>query len=150
MIEKATGNLLEADTEAIVNTVNTVGVMGKGIALQFKQAWPENFKAYAKACKAGEVLPGQMLVHELSGMLNPRFVINFPTKRHWRDKSRLEDIENGLFALAGEIRKRNIKSIAIPPLGCGLGGLDWEMVRPKIEATFSELPDVQVFLYEPP
>lgn len=123
MIEEAKGNLLEVDAEAIVNTLNTVGVMGKGIALQFKQAWPENFKTYAKACKTGEVVPGRMFVFELGGMVNPRFIINFPTKRHWRQKSRLEDVASGLQALVAEVRERGISSVAVPPLGCGNGGL---------------------------
>ena len=149
MIEDARGNLLEADAEAIVNTVNTVGVMGKGIALQFKQAWPENFTAYAKACKAGEVVPGQMFVFELGGMVNPRFIINFPTKRHWRQKSRIEDVTDGLKALIEEVRNRGIHSVAVPPLGCGNGGLAWSEVRPLIEQAFAELPDVRVLLFGP-
>jgi O-acetyl-ADP-ribose deacetylase (regulator of RNase III) len=149
MIEEAKGNLLEADTEAIVNTVNTVGVMGKGIALQFKQAWPENFKAYAKACKAGEVVPGRMFVYELGGMVNPRFIINFPTKRHWREKSRIEDVGSGLKALVETIREREIHSVAVPPLGCGNGGLAWSAVRPMIEQAFAELSDVRVLLFGP-
>jgi len=149
MIEEIRGNLLEADVEAIVNAVNTVGVMGKGIALQFKQAWPENFKAYAKACKLGEVVPGHMFIFELDGLVNPRFIINFPTKRHWRQRSRLDDIEYGLAALVDEIRRRDIHSVAVPPLGCGNGGLDWAVVRLMIEQAFSTLPDVHVLLYEP-
>lgn len=149
MIEDAKGNLLEADAEAIVNTVNTVGVMGKGIALQFKQAWPENFKAYAKACKAGEMVPGRMFVFDLGGMVNPRYIINFPTKRHWRQKSRIEDVTSGLEALVEEVRSRRIRSIAIPPLGCGNGGLAWSAVRPLIERAFTELPDVRVLLFGP-
>lgn len=149
MIEESKGNLLEADAEAIVNTVNTVGVMGKGIALQFKQAWPGNFKAYAKACKEGEVAPGRMFVYELGGMVNPRFIINFPTKRHWRQKSRIEDIESGLVALVEEIRRQGICSVAVPPLGCGNGGLDWGVVRLIIEQAFAALPEVRVLLYGP-
>lgn len=149
MIEEAKGNLLEADAEAIVNTVNTVGVMGKGIALQFKQAWPENFKAYAKACKEGKVEPGRMFVFELGGMVNPRFIINFPTKRHWRQKSRIEDVERGLKALVETIREHDIRSVAVPPLGCGNGGLAWSEVRPMIEQAFAELPDVRVLLFGP-
>lgn len=149
MIENTKGNLLEADAEAIVNTVNTVGVMGKGIALQFKQAWPENFKAYASACEAGEVVPGRMFVFELGGMVNPRYIINFPTKRHWRQRSRIEDVSAGLKALVAEVRSRGIRSVAMPPLGCGNGGLDWAEVRPLIEEAFAELPDVRVLLFAP-
>ncbi len=133
MIEEARGNLLEADVEAVVNTVNCVGYMGKGIALQFKQAFPENFKAYQRACKADQVQPGRMFVFETGMMVNPKYIINFPTKRHWRGKSRIDDIEAGLLALAKEVQRLAIRSIAIPPLGCGNGGLDWSEVRPRIE-----------------
>src|SRR6266481_5036502 len=96
MIENATGNLLEADVEALVNTVNCVGFMGKGIALQFKRAYPDNLKVYERACKADQVVPGQMLVHETGRLVNPKYIINFPPKRHWRGQSRLEDIKSGL------------------------------------------------------
>lgn len=149
MIRSATGNLLQTDAEALVNTVNCDGFMGKGIALQFKQAWPENFDAYAKACRAKEVRPGHMFVWESGRMVNPRYIINFPTKRHWREKSHLEDIRNGLRALVEDVRRLGIRSIAVPPLGCGNGGLDWREVRPLIEAAFAELPDTQVHLFSP-
>jgi O-acetyl-ADP-ribose deacetylase (regulator of RNase III) len=149
MIVHTNGNLLEADVEALVNTVNTVGVMGKGIALQFKQAYPENFRFYEAACKRGEVQPGRLLVVQPHRLRNPRYIINFPTKRHWRGKARMEDIEAGLSALIEVVRERNIKSIAVPPLGCGNGGLDWEEVRPRIETAFAILPEVQVLLYRP-
>lgn len=149
MIENTKGNLLEAEAEAIVNTVNTVGVMGKGIAMQFKQAWPENFKAYAKACKAGEMMPGQMFVYELGGVVNPRYIINFPTKRHWRQKSQITDVISGLKALVEKVQALEIRSIAVPPLGCGNGGLAWAEVRPLIENAFADLPDVRVLLFEP-
>jgi O-acetyl-ADP-ribose deacetylase (regulator of RNase III) len=135
--------------EALVNTVNCVGQMGKGIALQFKQAFPANYKAYEAACKLGEVSPGRMLVHDHGMLIQPRYIINFPTKRHWRGKSRIEDIDAGLITLIEEVRQRGIRSIAIPPLGCGLGGLDWNEVRPRIEAAFASLPDVEVHLYAP-
>ncbi len=149
MIETGRGNLLEADADALVNTVNCVGFMGKGIALQFKQAFPANFKAYDKACKAGEVTPGRMFIFDNGGLLRPRFIINFPTKRHWRGKSQLQDIEVGLKALVDDVRKLEINSIAVPPLGCGFGGLDWNIVQPLIEDTFKVLPDVRVILFEP-
>lgn len=149
MIRIVRGNLLEAPVEALVNTVNCVGYMGKGIALQFKQAFPANFRAYEAACRAGAVVPGAMLVHDHGMLIQPRYVVNFPTKRHWRGKSRMEDIESGLAALVNEVRERGIRSIAIPPLGCGLGGLPWDEVRPRIEAAFAELPDVDVHLYAP-
>jgi len=149
MIEPTRGNILTDDAEALVNTVNCVGVMGKGIALQFKKAFPENFKAYESACRKEEVRPGRMFVFETGQMFNPRYIINFPTKRHWRSKSRYEDIESGLKALVREVRQRKIRSIAIPPLGSGLGGLQWRRVKAMIEAAFEEMPDVRVKLYEP-
>ena len=149
MVELTRGNILKAEAEALVNTVNCVGFMGKGIALQFKKAYPENFEDYRKACAAGEVQPGRMHIFELRSMLNPKFVINFPTKRDWRANSRYEDIEAGLKALVTDVRRLGITSIAVPPLGCGLGGLDWNRVRPMIEAAFAPLPSVRVLLYEP-
>lgn len=149
MIEPRRGDILKADAEALVNTVNCVGVMGRGIALQFRNAFPENYKTYKAVCDRGELRPGVMLVHDLRRLHNPRYVINFPTKRHWRGNSRLEDIEAGLEALVEEVQARSIRSIAIPPLGSGLGGLDWRQVRPRIEAAFRLLPDVRVLLFEP-
>lgn len=148
MIELKQGNLLEENAEALVNTVNCVGVMGKGIALQFKQAYPNVFKAYKKACDAKEVQPGQMFTVE-TGQLFPRYIINFPTKRHWRGKSKIEDIDTGLAALVAEVKHLGIRSLAIPPLGCGNGGLDWPNVKTKIIAAFQDLSDVQVVLFEP-
>lgn len=149
MIELMQGNILKADAEALVNTVNCVGVMGKGIALQFKKAFPENFRAYEAACRRKEIQPGRMFVFETRQIVNPLFIINFPTKRHWRDRSRYDDIAEGSRALAEELVIRNILSIAIPPLGCGLGGLDWRRVRSILKETFSFLPDVRVMVYEP-
>jgi len=149
MVEITRGNILRVDAEALVNTVNCAGYMGKGIALQFKKAYPANFEAYRKACIAKEVKPGRMFVFETNSIVNPRHIINFPTKRHWRGKSHLEDIEAGLKALVKEVCERGIKSVAVPPLGCGLGGLDWKIVRPMIEKAFQELQGVQVLLFEP-
>jgi O-acetyl-ADP-ribose deacetylase (regulator of RNase III) len=123
--------------------------MGKGIALQFKKAFPANFAAYQKACRANDVRPGTMLVVPTDAMVGPKFIFNFPTKRHWRGKSRMEDIEAGLEALAREVRDHGISSVAVPPLGCGLGGLDWEDVRPRIEHHLGDLPGVHVLLFEP-
>ena len=122
MIEYKAGNILKEDAEALVNPVNCVGIMGRGLALQFKKEFPRNFTSYAAACKRNEVQPGRMFVFETGQLTSPRYIINFPTKRHWRGKSRMEDIEAGLAALAEEIRSGSIRSIAIPPLGCGLGG----------------------------
>jgi O-acetyl-ADP-ribose deacetylase (regulator of RNase III) len=149
MIEYKSGNLLQAGVEALVNTVNTVGVMGKGIALQFKQAYPANFSAYEKAVKREEIVPGKMFVFETGSFTNPRYIINFPTKRHWRGKARLEDITAGLEDLVRVIHQKKIQSIAIPPLGCGFGGLDWEEVRPLILAALEKAPKVQAWLYPP-
>ncbi|MGB7315470.1 MAG: macro domain-containing protein [Nodosilinea sp.] len=149
MIELTQGDILQADAEALVNTVNCVGVMGRGIALQFKKAFPENFKAYKAACDAKAVRPGKMFVHSLNRLYNPRYIINFPTKRHWRGKSQLEDIEKGLADLVAVIQDNQIQSVAIPPLGCGLGGLDWHKVRPLIDQAFEGLPEVNVLVFEP-
>jgi O-acetyl-ADP-ribose deacetylase (regulator of RNase III) len=149
MIEFATGDILRADAEALVNTVNCVGIMGRGVALQFKNAFPANFKAYEAACRREEVQPGKMFVFETGTLTNPKFIINFPTKRHWRGKSRMEDIESGLQALVEEIRKCGIRSIAIPPLGSGLGGLNWAEVRPRIEAALRGINDLSVVVFEP-
>lgn len=149
MIELTFGDILKDDSEAIVNTVNCVGIMGRGIALQFKNAWPENFKAYEIACKREEVQPGHMFVFDTQQLTSPRYIINFPTKRHWRGKSRMQDIDSGLTALVAEVEQRGIRSIAIPPLGSGLGGLEWTDVLPRIELAMQALPDVRVRIYEP-
>ncbi len=149
MIELTKGNILHADAQALVNTVNCIGYMGKGIALQFKKAFPDNFKAYHAACRRKSVKPGEMFVFETNSMWNPRYIINFPTKRHWRGKSRIEDIQSGLIDLIKVIKRNNIQSLAIPPLGCGLGGLDWKEVRPLIEKALAEAPDVKAYLFEP-
>lgn len=151
MIEDAHGNLIEAEADALVNTVNTVGVMGKGIALQFKRAFPGNYKAYKRACDRGEVQLGKMFVWDAGALANegPRYIINFPTKKHWRSKSKLADIRSGLVDLMAQLGALSIKSVAVPPLGCGHGGLQWSDVRPLIEEAFLELPEVSVLLYSP-
>lgn len=148
-IEFKSGDILAEDAEALVNTVNCVGIMGRGIALQFKKAFPDNFNAYEAACRRGDVQPGRMFVFETHELHNPRYIINFPTKRHWRGKSRIEDINSGLGALVDEIRSRKIRSVAIPPLGSGLGGLNWSDVRPRIEAALRNVPDLAVTVFEP-
>lgn len=150
MIESTQGNLLEASVEALVNTVNTEGVMGKGIALQFRQAYPEMYRAYEKACADGEVRLGEMHVFDLGGLVGgPRWIINFPTKGHWKARSRLTDIENGLADLTVKVRQLGIKSIALPPLGCGNGGLDWSDVQPRIAMAFAQLPEVKTLVFAP-
>ena len=148
-IELKRGDLLGQDTDAIVNTVNCVGVMGKGIALQFKHKWPENFKAYARACKDRAVLPGRMFVFDAGGLVKPHYIINFPTKRDWRERSRIEYIDAGLIDLVRQVEHLGIRSISIPPLGCGNGGLNWSTVRDRIMKAFDKLSDVRVLLFEP-
>ncbi len=149
MISEADGNLLDAPVEALVNTVNTVGIMGKGIALQFKRAYPAMFKDYASAAKRGDLTIGRMHVWHTDQLDGPRVIINFPTKRHWRGGSKLTDIEAGLNDLVNVIRQEKIESIAIPPLGCGHGGLDWTDVEPLIRAKLASLDDVDVRIYPP-
>lgn len=149
MISFKIGDILAEDAEALVNTVNCVGVMGRGIALQFKNAYPENFHAYAEACERGEVRPGHMFVYETDALTNPRYIVNFPTKRHWRNNSRMDDIESGLKNLASVIRERDIRSIALPPLGAGLGKLEWGRVRSRVEQALSEFDDLDVVVFEP-
>lgn len=149
MIEYKTGDILSEQAEALVNTVNCVGAMGRGIALQFKQAFPENFKAYAVRCKQEKMQPGKVFVFETEELFHPRYIFNFPTKRHWKGKSRMEDIESGLVSLANEIRSHQIRSIAIPPLGSGLGGLNWQEVRARLETALEEFEDVRIVIFEP-
>lgn len=149
MIEFKSDDILKDQAEALVNTVNCVGVMGRGIALQFKESFPENFKAYSDACKQGTVRPGRMFVFETGRLTPPRYIINFPTKRHWRGKSRMSDIEAGLEALVDVLREKQIRSVAIPPLGSGLGGLDWPEVKKRIEVAMRPLGQVAVTVYEP-
>ena len=149
-VQVITGDLLKQDdVDAIVNTVNCVGVMGKGIALQFKNKWPQNFKLYEAACKAQQVQPGKMFVFDAGAYARPNFIINFPTKDHWRGKSKIEFIKDGLVDLVAQIKRLDIRSIAIPPLGCGNGGLNWDEVRPLIVAAFADLPDVDARLFAP-
>jgi O-acetyl-ADP-ribose deacetylase (regulator of RNase III) len=149
MISYTQGNLLDANTDAIVNTVNEVGVMGKGIALMFREAFPDNAERYIKACKAGDVKVGQMFVTNNPELMGPRWIINFPTKRHWRHPSKLQWIRDGLADLARVIEKHKIRSIALPPLGCGNGGLEWLHVRREIQMALNELEDVEVLVYQP-
>jgi len=148
MIKFKQGNILKENTEALVNTVNCVGVMGKGIALQFKQAFPDNFKEYKKICDAGHLTPGMMFI-TTTNQLFPKYIINFPTKRHWRGNSQLTDIKAGLQTLTQEVKRLEIKSIAIPPLGCGNGGLDWSEVKPLIIEAFAPLEAIEVVIFEP-
>ena len=140
------GDLLkQRSVHAIVNTVNCVGVMGKGIALQSKKAWPANFRAYYNACNAGKVKPGRMFIYYTGN----QYIINFPTKDHWREDSQIEFIQDGLVDLIKQIKELQILSIAIPPLGCGNGGLNWLEVKPLIVSAFTAVPEVTVYLFEP-
>jgi O-acetyl-ADP-ribose deacetylase (regulator of RNase III) len=148
MITFTQGNLLEARAEALVNTVNTVGVMGKGIALMFKERFTENFRRYAAACKAKEIRTGKMFVTEVCELEGPRWIVNFPTKQHWRGDSKMEWITEGLQDLRRFLLENKVKSVAIPPLGAGNGGLDWTQVRPQIEAALSGL-DTEIIVFEP-
>ncbi|MDB5804860.1 MAG: macro domain protein [Betaproteobacteria bacterium] len=149
MISFTEGNLLEASAEALVNTVNTVGVMGKGIALMFKERFPKNYQYYVDACKAKKIQVGKVFASESEELGSVRWVINFPTKQHWRNPSKLEWIEEGLQDLKLFLVEHNIKSVAIPPLGAGNGGLDWQDVRALIVKTFSNLDEIHVQVFEP-
>lgn len=149
MLHYTQGNLLAADVDAIVNTVNTVGVMGKGIALMFKERYAANNQAYEAACKTGEVRVGKMFVTATNELDGPSWIINFPTKQHWRQPSKIEWVESGLQDLVRKVRELGISSIALPPLGCGNGGLDWLEVRVLIESAAAQMPDVRVIAYEP-
>jgi O-acetyl-ADP-ribose deacetylase (regulator of RNase III) len=149
MIRYTQGNLFDAQVDALVNTVNTVGVMGKGVALQFKERFPENFTAYAAACKRGEIEIGRMFVTETRRLTGPRWIVNFPTKKDWRHPSKMEYVRAGLVDLVRVTRELPIRSIAVPPLGAGSGGLDWWLVRGAIEDTLAELNDVDVLVFEP-
>ncbi|GAA4380510.1 macro domain-containing protein [Nocardioides caricicola] len=148
-LEKTSGDLLAAEVDALVNTVNCVGVMGKGIALQFKRRFPAVFKEYAAACRDGRVEVGHMHVVPTGLLDGPQWVINFPTKKHWRSPSRLEYIRTGLDDLKRTLKEYGIESVAIPPLGAGNGGLDWADVEPLIVQSLGDLTDVRVVLYEP-
>lgn len=149
MIHYTQGNLLDADAEAIVNTVNTVGVMGKGIALMFKERFPKNMLEYAKACKAKQVQTGKMFVTATGELMGPKWIVNFPTKQHWRANSKMEWITSGLEDLRRFIVENDVKSIALPPLGAGNGKLEWADVKPKIEAALGDLTDVEILIFEP-
>ncbi len=148
MIRLTQGNLLEAPAEALVNTVNTIGVMGKGIALMFKERFDENFRLYAAACKAKQVQTGKMFVTQVNELYGPRWIVNFPTKQHWRAPSRMEWVVDGLQDLRRFLIEQQVKSIAIPPLGAGNGGLQWADVRKQIELALGDL-DTEILLFEP-
>ena len=143
------GDIFDADVEALVNPVNTVGVMGAGLAAAFKRRYPTNFTAYRQACKRGDVRIGCVFVHDLGMLPRPRYVVNFPTKQHWRDPSQLEYIASGLADLRKQIASYRFSSIAVPPLGCGLGGLKWDQVRPMMINALTGLADTEALIYQP-
>ncbi len=149
MVRYTTGNILDSNADALVNTVNEVGVMGKGVALQFREAFPANTRAYEQACKAGLVRVGRMFVTENEALTGPRWIINFPTKKHWRHPSQMDWIREGLVDLILVVREKGIESIAVPPLGCGNGGLVWDHVRLEIESAAIQVPDVDFIVYQP-
>jgi O-acetyl-ADP-ribose deacetylase (regulator of RNase III) len=149
MIDFVHGNLFDADVEAIVNAVNCVGVMGKGIALEFKKRFPGNFIAYKAACDAGQIQLSRVFTYDNGTSAKPRYIVNFPTKHHWRNASRLEDIRSGLDSLTAEINRLGIHSIAIPALGCGLGGLDWQVVREELENRLLACKTSKIMVFEP-
>lgn len=148
MITFKTGDMFSIECDAIVNTVNCFGAMGKGVAKEFKNRWYDNFLEYKKLCDKKAIKIGKMFVFEntKSGL---KYLINFPTKNHWRYKSKLSYIDSGLDDLIDQIVKLEIKSIVIPPLGCGNGGLDWNVVKELIEEKLSILNDVEIIVYNP-
>jgi len=149
MIYECQGNILKANACALVNPVNCVGVSGKGLALQFRRAWPANYISYVEACKSGRLSPGRLHIFPTCRLGNPKWIINFPTKDDWRDKSKLIYIEGGLDALVPQLLINRIDNVAIPPLGCGLGGLKWEDVKLLIAERFAARQDITVHLYLP-
>ena len=149
MIKCITGNIFESKAEALINTVNTKGVMGKGIALQFKQSFPDMYKEYEHECREGNISIGKMHVWKNDTMFGTQYIINFPTKKDWKHPSKIEYIEEGLKDLVRVSKEYKISSIAIPPLGCGNGGLEWDTVKEKIYAALEGINDLNIELYEP-
>lgn len=151
-IEYKDGDMFDEPTEAIVNTVNCVGVMGKGVALEFKKRWPGNFKAYKELCGKKILKPGTMFIFDNGDLFENgkhRYLINFPTKKHWREKSRIEYVQEGLADFVRQVRNLKIASVSMPALGCGNGGLDWSEVRPLINERLLELSDVRFVVFAP-
>ena len=149
MIQFTRGDIFAQPAEALVNPVNCVGVMGKGLALQFKRRHPDAFLAYRQACAERRVRPGRMFTFDTGGD-RPRWIVHFPTKRHWRDQSTVGDIEAGLHGLAAAVERYGIRSVAVPPLGCGLGGLDWRAVRPLVTECLAGIPATVIVLESVP
>ena len=152
MITYHQGDILQTTAQALVNPVNCAGVMGKGLARQVKQAHPENFQAYQRACRAGKLRPGTILAHRVQAQDPPselRYILNLPTKRHWKDPSRLEDVRAGIAALVRSAARLELQSVAVPALGAGLGGLDWNLVHQELLQQLQPLDWLQVQVYPP-
>jgi len=145
LVTYVSGDIFKSPAQVLTNAVNCVGVMGKGIALEFKNRYPSLFHDYKKRCDNREVLPGQPYLWENEDVQ----ILNFPTKRHWRDHSLLQDIEEGLAYLAANYEKMGIQSLAMPALGCGNGGLRWDEVQPLIDKYLGAIPDLDVYVYQP-
>lgn len=143
-IKYVKGDIFEADTQTIVNTVNCVGVMGKGLALEFKKRYPKMYEEYRKEYEKGRLDIGRLHLYKDN---SNHWILNFPTKKHWRQKSRLEYIRKGLETFAEKYRDWGIKSIAFPQLGCQLGGLNWKDVKPIMEHYLKNLPDLSAVIY---
>ena len=148
MLRTVHGNILDSNAQVLTNPVNCVGIMGKGIALEFKNKYPNNYKNYAFACNNNMLKPGNIHIFEFLENDIKKFIINFPTKRHWKDKSKIEDIYSGMLALSIFLEKNNIQSIAIPKLGCGLGGLNWFDVRNIFIDVLTKYENIDIQIFE--
>ena len=149
MIEIGKGSIFDSGAEALVNPVNCVGVSGAGLALEFKKQFPKNFLQYKVRCDCGTLRPGEIVLYLTVKVGNPIYIINVATKMHWREKSTLEIVERGIKGLVRGAKALELKSIAVPALGCGLGGLRWEDVEPLLRLHFDKLPALKVILYPP-
>src|ERR1039457_4378235 len=145
MVTTKTGDMFSSEAQTLVNTVNCVGVMGKGVALAFKERFPEMYRDYVRLCDARRVQLGEPYLYK---QLTGPWILNFPTKDHWRSVSRLSDIIRGLQYLEEHYEEWGITSLAVPPLGCGQGGLEWRVVGPTLYRHLSRL-NIPVELYAP-
>jgi len=149
MIRIVDGNIFEADTQGIVNPVNCVGVMGAGLAKRFANFYPEMEAEYKTACNEGKLAPGKIFVWVIDTYDELLYIFNLPTKEHWKDPSKMEYIRKGIAELIRTMDKHEVHSVAIPALGCGLGGLNWDDVSKEIVKQFQRKPDKTVWLYPP-
>lgn len=146
MINFSNGDIFQSNAEMLINPVNCVGVMGKGLALEFKKRYPKNFEVYKQQCSWGKVAYGKGVVTQIYGY---PIIFNLPTKKHWRDKSDLKSVELSVLELVKHLQEHNVKSVAIPAIGAGLGGLDWQkMVKPMLIHHLNEL-STDITIYEP-